>query len=137
MLLGKTDNDDNTVIVPFNVLTPNLEVSATQVTDANGNPVTSVAADERVSLSWTVLNSSTTATAGANWWDRVYISQDTTLDSSDVLLVNQFITSPTPLAAGDDYTINLNATIPEIATGNYFFLFKADGSEQQQEADET
>ncbi|MEQ8385480.1 MAG: hypothetical protein RH949_24270, partial [Coleofasciculus sp. A1-SPW-01] len=81
MLLGKTDNDDNTLIVPFNVITPNLEVSAAQVTDGDGNPVTSVAADERVTLSWTVLNSSTTATAGANWWDRVYISQDTTLDS--------------------------------------------------------
>ncbi|WP_446376697.1 Ig-like domain-containing protein [Coleofasciculus sp. D1-CHI-01] len=135
--MGKTDNDDNTVIVPFNVFTPNLEVSAAQVTDADGNLVTSVAADERVSLSWTVLNSSTTATAGANWYDRVYISQDTTLDSSDVRLVNQFITSPTPLAAGDDYTITSNWTIPEIATGNYFFLFKADGSEAQQETDET
>ncbi|EDX71711.1 type I secretion target GGXGXDXXX repeat protein domain protein [Coleofasciculus chthonoplastes PCC 7420] len=135
--MGKTDNDDNTLIVPFNVITPNLEVSAAQVTDGDGNPVTSVAADERVTLSWTVLNSSTTATAGANWWDRVYISQDTTLDSSDVRLVNQFITSPTPLAAGDDYTITSNWTIPEIATGNYFFLFKADGSENQQETDET
>jgi hypothetical protein len=37
MLLGKTDNDDNTVIVPFNVLTPNLEVSSAQVTDSDGN----------------------------------------------------------------------------------------------------
>ncbi|MFP5275442.1 CARDB domain-containing protein, partial [Coleofasciculus sp.] len=105
--------------------------------DANGNPVTSVAADETVTLSWTVFNSSTTATAGADWFDRVYISQDTTLDSSDTLLLSEYTSSFTPLAAGNDYTINHNATIPEIATGDYFFLFKADGSEQQQEADET
>ncbi|MEQ9621877.1 Ig-like domain-containing protein [Coleofasciculus chthonoplastes] len=137
MLLGKTDNDDNTLIVPFNVLTPNLEVSSAQVTDINGNPVTSVAADERVTLSWTVLNSSTTATAGADWWDRVYISQDTTLDSSDVQLLNRNTASLTPLAATDNYTVTNNVTIPEIATGNYFFLFKADGYEEQQETDET
>ncbi|MEQ9484082.1 Ig-like domain-containing protein [Coleofasciculus sp. F4-SAH-05] len=135
--MGKTDNDDNTLIVPFNVLTPNLEVSSAQVTDINGNPVTSVAADETVTLSWTVLNSSTTATAGANWYDRIYISQDTTLDSSDVRLVNYFINSHTPLVAGNNYTVTSNPIIPEIATGDYFFLFKADGSENQQEADET
>ncbi len=133
----EADETDNIRAIPIQIDAPNLEVSAAQVTDANGNPVTSVAADERVSLSWTVLNSSTTATAGDNWYDRVYISQDTTLDSSDVRLVNQFINSHTPLAAGDDYTVTSNWTIPEIATGNYFFLFKADGSEEQQETDET
>ncbi|MEQ8752588.1 MAG: Ig-like domain-containing protein, partial [Coleofasciculus sp. G1-WW12-02] len=60
-----------------------------------------------------------------------------TLDSSDTLLLSEYTSSFTPLAAGNDYTINHNATIPEIATGDYFFLFKADDSEQQQETDET
>ncbi|MEQ9614022.1 MAG: hypothetical protein RLN61_03140, partial [Algiphilus sp.] len=90
--------------IPIQIDAPNLEVSAAQVTDGNGNPVTSVAADETVTLSWTVFNSSTTATAGANWWDRIYISQDETLDSSDTLLLSEYTSSFTPLAAGNDYT---------------------------------
>ena len=135
---GETDNDDNILAVPIEVFVPNLEVSAAQVTDTAGDPLTSITLGQSINLSWTTQNNSITVDALGNWSDQVYISDDTTFDFSDTFLASQFTGSFTPLAAGDSYTITLNnITIPLTGVGDRFLLFIADSNGEQSETDES
>ncbi len=133
---GETDNSDNVKAIPIQIEAPNLEVSSAQVSNLAGNPVTSVALDETVNLSWTVENSSATAVAGDDWYDRVYISQDGVLDNSDTSIKLHYTGFQPPLEAGDNYTVNTTADIPDnLALGNYFLLFATDYDNRQGETD--
>ena len=133
----ESNNDDNILAIPLEVLVPNLEVSTPQVTDTAGAVRNQVTLGEMVNLSWTVLNSSSTVDAWGNWDDRVYISDDETWDRGDTFLVSHSTGSFTPLAPGDDYTISRNKiVIPVTGTGERFLLFVADSNRVQGETAE-
>jgi hypothetical protein len=52
-------------------------------------------------------------TAFADWVDRVYLSDNATLDAGDTLLDSVTIAAQTPLDADASYTISRNVTIPQ------------------------
>ncbi len=126
---SETDETDNVRAVPIEITVPDLVVS-------NATAPSNATLGETIPLSWTVTNSGK-VTALNNWYDRVYISSDTTFDNSDTQLINEYIDAQTPLSADGNYTINKNVVIPSSAPGNYYLLFVTDQNNSQNETNET
>jgi RHS repeat-associated protein len=101
----------------------------------NNNAPLIVNLGETISLNWTVTNQGQ-ASALNNWYDRVYISDDTTVDDGDLLLTQEWIDTPTPLEVGNSYTIEKNVTILNTSPGQRYLLFAVDGDRHQSESDE-
>ncbi|MGB6295513.1 MAG: DUF1194 domain-containing protein [Rivularia sp. (in: cyanobacteria)] len=129
---GESDETDNVTAIPIQIRAPNLTISGTPTAPA----VASLG--ETISLEYTVTNNGS-VTAAATWSDRFYISDDATLDDSDIRIGtrNRFF-SDAPLAAGDSYIGTRNVTIPNtVGRGNKFLLFEVDRANRQGESDET
>jgi subtilase family serine protease/protocatechuate 3,4-dioxygenase beta subunit len=127
-LQSETDETNNVRAVAINISASDLQVTAT-------NAPTAAVLGETVELTWTVSNQGT-GTATRDWYDRVYLSSNQTLDSSDVLVTSEWISAQTPLAAGADYTISKNVVLPSFTPGNQYLLFVADRDNYQAEIDE-
>ncbi|MCF4969755.1 hypothetical protein CV014_22890 [Nostoc sp. CMAA1605] len=122
---GETNETDNTYVVPINLSAPDLIVS-----QANA-PSTGVV-NGAIDVSWTVRNQGTVA-APADWFDYIYLSTDATYSFNDTFITSQSISTQTPLAADGSYTINRSITLPNVTAGNYYLIFRADGSGNQGE----
>jgi RHS repeat-associated protein len=125
---GETDETNNVYSFPINISASDLQVTATNA------PSTAILG-ETVELTWTVANNGTGA-ASQDWYDRIYLSNNLTLDSGDVQVTSEFIGSQTPLAAGSSYTISKNIILPSFTPGNQYLLFVADRDNYQGEISE-
>ncbi|NCS52426.1 MAG: hypothetical protein GPJ23_08650, partial [Microcystis aeruginosa G13-05] len=125
---GETDENNNVYSLPINISASDLQVTAT-------NAPTSAILGETVELTWTVTNNGT-GEAPRDWYDRVYLSSNQTVDSGDVQVTWEWVSSQTPLAAGASYTISKNVTLPSFTPGNQYLLFVADRDNYQGEINE-
>ena len=125
---GETDENNNVYSVPINISASDLQITATSA------PSTAILG-ETVELTWRVTNNGTGA-ASQDWFDRVFLSNNQTLDGGDVQVTSELIGSQTPLAAGASYTISKNVTLPSFAPGNQYLLFVADRDNYQGEISE-
>ncbi|MBD2415927.1 hypothetical protein FACHB389_31060 [Nostoc calcicola FACHB-389] len=130
---GETDETNNVFAQAIILGQPDLVVTA-------ANAPTIAGLGETISVSWTVKNQGI-ASAFANWYDYVYISDDRFFDYRDTALTSRNIKENTPLASGASYTITQDILIPPYqATGNRYLLFVTDGGYygiQQDESNET
>jgi RHS repeat-associated protein len=125
---GEIDENNNVYSVPINISASDLQITATSA------PSTAILG-ETVELTWTVTNNGTGA-ASQDWYDRVFLSNNQTLDGGDVQVTSELIGSQTPLAAGASYTISKNVTLPSFAPGNQYLLIVADRDNYQGEISE-
>ena len=126
---GETNENNNRLVVPIRVVTPNLKMaSATAPAEALVN--------QTIDVLFTVENTGTDPASGF-WTDRVYLSVDQTLSGSDRLVGNFYAGVNSPVAGGGQYTVNGTVTLPADLTGARFLLFVADGDQRQGETDET
>ncbi|MBZ4423318.1 CARDB domain-containing protein [Myxococcus sp. RHSTA-1-4] len=88
---------------------------------------------EVVTFTWTVANAGT-GTAHPSWNDQVYLSTDEVYGMGDVQVLSQ--SRSTALAAGESYSVTKTATLPNVAAGDYFLLFRTDNGAALYEADE-
>lgn len=119
------------VIIPTEDLTP-TELIAPDAAQFDGY----------IDVSWTVSNAGTGPTYG-NWYDRLWLSTDTTLGGGDIALNYVYASdSPDvrPLAAGSEYTrslqgvhLPLSVSLPE---GTYYLLLKTDTGGDEPELNE-
>ncbi|MDZ7970800.1 MAG: CARDB domain-containing protein [Nostoc sp. DedSLP03] len=122
---SETNETNNVWATPITITAPDLVVS-----DATA-PITATQG-ERVSVSWTVRNQGDVV-AGRDWYDSVYLSDDATFDGSDQYITDRWISEQTPLAAGANYNITQNITIPTyVKAGNRYLLFITDSSSNYQ-----
>ncbi|MBD2513901.1 hypothetical protein H6G93_02545 [Nostoc sp. FACHB-973] len=132
---GETNEDNNVFAQAITINAPDLVITA-------ANAPTTAALGETISVSWTVKNQGLVS-AFANWYDRVYISDDQFIDESDTFFIYRRDTGEnTPLAAAGSYTTTQDISIDNsVATGDRYLLFVADGGgymgENQGETDET
>ena len=85
---------------------------------------------QTIPISWTVTNSGA-GPASPAWIDEVWLSQMRTLDSSAIPLLSQSETVHTPLAPGQQYTVNTTVTLPSSLTtpaGIYYLLLEANAT---------
>ncbi|MBD2513900.1 hypothetical protein H6G93_02540, partial [Nostoc sp. FACHB-973] len=126
---GETNEDNNVFAQAITINAPDLVITA-------ANAPTSAALGETISVSWTVKNQGLVS-AFANWYDRVYISDDQFFDYRDTYLTDRYTGENTPLAAADSYTATQDISIPKyVAGGDRYLLFVADGGNNQGETNE-
>jgi subtilase family serine protease len=125
---GETNETDNTYAVPISLSAPDLIVSDASA-PSNG------VVNGSINISWTVKNQGSVP-ANADWPDYIYLSTDETISFNDTFVTFQSITTQTPLAADGTYTINRSITLPNVAAGTYYLIFRADGSNAQGETNE-
>ncbi|MBF2015836.1 MAG: hypothetical protein IGS23_11675 [Rivularia sp. T60_A2020_040] len=127
-VLITTDNNGNQQAETSeidNVRAISLEVKAPDLIVENITAPTDSIVGETIAVEWSVTNRGTGA-ALADWWDGVYLSSDENLDSSDTFIGDLWTGAETPLASGASYTVNRNLTLPNVASGTWYLLFKAD-----------
>ena len=122
----ETNETDNVYALPIELKAPNLTLTATVA------PATAYLG-ESIELGWTVGNRGEVAALG-NWSDTVYISDDQYLGAKDVYLTSRHRSST--LAAGSEYSITQDITIPRTEIGDRYLLFVADSSNTQGENSE-
>ena len=90
-----------------------------------------------LNLAWTVKNRGAAAT-DRNWLDQLYLSADTVLDGSDLMVASYYRYAPAPLAAGDTYTYSQTVSLPK---GNFdgpgYLILAANANSEQPETDST
>ena len=73
----------------------------------------------------------------ADWYDRVYLSDDQEFGSGDRYVADQNAAGQSPLAPGATYTVNRTVTPSNVTAGPKYLLFVADSNQNQGETDET
>ncbi len=100
---------------------PNLQVEEVIA------PPTAFSSQETV-VEWIVTNVGTGATSSPTWQDKVWLSKDQTLDSTDTFLGEA--SNISYLGVGDSYRNSLTVTLPQGIDGNYYFLVQTDAGNQ-------
>lgn len=76
-------------------------------------------------ISWSVQNIGTVISNASTWYDNIYLSTDTVYDNADVQVGrNRQLNGR--IQAGDSYTINSSAVLPNGIAGTYYLLVYAD-----------
>ena len=82
---------------------------------------------KNVNVQWTVENRGGGATPVSSWLDKVFLSRDTVIDASDVLLGQTSHTGK--LNAGVSTTQQLSVLLPNGTEGAYYFLVQTDAND--------
>ncbi len=87
-----------------------------------------VNANTNVGMLYSVKNEGPLNTSKTYWQDRIYLSADSGISSSDVELKRIAVSeyTNTGLRADSQYQRNFSVAIPLKAVGNYYFIFKTD-----------
>ncbi|MFN6579144.1 MAG: putative Ig domain-containing protein, partial [Aulosira sp. ZfuVER01] len=122
---NNTSIDDRAINVNLSPY-PNLQVTSVTA------PPTAFSSQETV-VKWVVTNTGNGNTSTPLWYDRVWLSLDQNFDSSDIYLGQA--ANPSYLNVGESYSNQLTVTLPVGIDGNYYFLVKADATNQVWEFD--
>ncbi|MFC1859725.1 CARDB domain-containing protein, partial [Thermodesulfobacteriota bacterium] len=128
----ENDFDNNTWAVPLtvNFIPPDLIVQNASIVSGT------VDKGQTIDVTWTVQNIGEGQALGS-WYDRIYLSNDSSLDLDDTQIGNyQYAADSTLPNKWDTYTLNQSVYLPTGVTGHYL-LFVADWNSIQQESDET
>jgi hypothetical protein len=98
----------------------NLPDLVVQTASSQANPV----GGQTISVDFTVANQGAIAINSALWGDAVYFSPDPALSNDDVRLATSAAVGP--MAIGETYNRQVQATLPVVAPGNYFLIIRAD-----------
>ncbi|MBI4490136.1 MAG: IPT/TIG domain-containing protein [Deltaproteobacteria bacterium] len=107
---------NNEKAVAITIQTPDLVPTALTAPASAG-------ARQQISVSWTVSNQGS-GEARPNWYDYLYFSADTACCSGDTSLTSAI--NSTAVASGGSYTHTKTVTVPNVPTGNYYVIVKAD-----------
>ena len=118
---AETNEANNTVVLPILLSLPNVDLRVT-----TGSVPSSANLGDPVTVSWTVANNGTAAAKASGWYDRLYVSNDQTLDSSDVSVSSLFRSNSPNLAGGSTYNGSRTFTVPTGATGGNYLLIATD-----------
>jgi hypothetical protein len=125
---SETSDGNNWTAVPLLLDAPDLTVSSA------GGPA-SASLGETIEVTWTVINDGTPDTQ-LGWFDHIYFSDDTILDSGDTLADSYWAGGNSPLSNGESYTVTRNITVPNTGFGNRYILFVTNPNGDQPEENE-
>lgn len=143
-ILVAADADNNVVEGAPSSAAENNNVNAAQIaltapavdlTAGNVSANQTLYAGQTADVSWTVANSGTSATVGANWTDYVILSRDSVLDATDRFL--GYKAHDGALGANASYDATLSVQIPNGLTGEYKIFVITDRNNQIAENSET
>ncbi len=126
---GETTYDDNHLFRQISIVAPDLQIGDLTAPAEGG-------LGEPIVISYEVSNPSTVP-ALAHWQDRVYLSNDQTLDAGDLPIPSGAIDAPTTLAGGESYIVSREITLPRFPVGQRYLIVQTDAGNVQLETDET
>tara|TARA_R110002049_G_scaffold2750_10_gene22473 strand:+ start:128718 stop:144401 length:15684 start_codon:yes stop_codon:yes gene_type:complete len=122
--IGETNDGDNIAVAPITITVPDVEATSLGAPDA-------ATLGETITITYTVTNVSSEI-AAANWTDRIYLSNDETVDAiDDVTLVSVSASSQTPLQPGESYSVSREVLLRPFDTGDQFLLLRVDAGNAQ------
>src|SRR5690606_10192000 len=109
-------------VIPPPVVVKNfIDLEPTSLTVTTPSPISS---GNMVSLQFVVRNNTALGTQG-NWYDYIYLTKDSALNSNAVMLNS---VSRSGLQASAAYTQSINVSIPNGVSGKYYLVLFTDGS---------
>ncbi|MCY2955084.1 MAG: hypothetical protein NTU53_24415 [Planctomycetota bacterium] len=124
----ETDDTNNVYASAITLSAADLQVSAATA-PASAN------LGQTIDIAYTIRNAGGGA-ARSGRYDRVYLSDNATLDAGDTILLTRWV-SPETLESGASVDYTGQVVIPAAAAGNKYLLFVADAQDSQGETDET
>ena len=123
----ESDSSDNVAAVAETLTVPGVTLAVSNTHAASS----SLVVGQSVNVSFVVTNQGT-ETAQNSWEDAVYVSANSTFDSSATEIA--FFASRSPLTAQNSYMQSGNATIPQyLSPGQYYLFFVANENRAQAE----
>ncbi|MHC4994061.1 MAG: CARDB domain-containing protein, partial [Planctomycetota bacterium] len=113
-------NNEGSAPIPVTYREPDLVV--TNLTTPAGPPT----AGESITVDWTVTNLGTRRTREGAWYDRVYLSNDPSLDFSDQFLGGALHLGHLDIGAA--YTRSATVSLPDDVEGDFYLLVFTDSS---------
>ena len=127
--VSETDETNNTIAIPIQGAT-DADLVASNVVAPTGV----LGTQQQVPVTWTVTNQGS-GTAYHSWMDRIYVSQNPNYDSTATYV--DFVQHTTDLPSGMSYTTTKNVKVPQVGSGNYYFLVFTEATDLIAEASET
>ncbi|MEA3207066.1 MAG: hypothetical protein QOE70_123 [Chthoniobacter sp.] len=124
---GTTPFFDMGAIEVVAVVSSNIDLATTSVTSATLAGIPGATAN----VSWTVKNLGAGPASGP-WFDTIYLSVDPAFSADDLILGQQ--DHQAFLGSGLSYTESKNVTLPAVLPGNYYFIVRANASNDVFEA---
>jgi YD repeat-containing protein len=113
---GETNNTTSGSVL-LNVLNTNLQVESVTAPSSGF-------AGREIEVQWVVKNTGNATAPVRYWYDQVYLSSDTTLDGTDVVLAT--VQNASYLDIGQGYSNKAKVTLPAGLEGSYHILVKTD-----------
>ena len=112
--------NNNRIGTPLNITysEPDLKVTI--------SPPPAATAGQTAAITYTVTNQGTRATRVDGWTDRIFLSQDPSLDTYDTVLGDSSYGQGVPLQPGGSYTNTVDVRIPDGIQGTFYVLVYAD-----------
>lgn len=138
-LIVKTDNGNNvfegqgesnntrTLVLPIDVPPVDLQVTAV-------NAPASVFSGQTTTVDWTIQNTGSGQTVGANWTDAIVLSLDQIDDPTDRVI--GFLQHEGALGGGASYNATTDVFVPSGLAGQYYIFIRADRNNQLAESNE-
>jgi hypothetical protein len=115
-------SDDTSAALPITV---NQQLASLQLMSVTGPSAATTGGSATVD--WTVQNNGSAITNSNYWYDDVWLSTHTTLQSGGADYYLGTLQHSNPLAAADSYSASLTVTIPPVlAAGTYYFVVAVD-----------
>jgi hypothetical protein len=115
-------NNDTSAAVPITVAQSLAALQATSVTAP-----AAAQAGTSATINWTVTNNGAGATNVNYWYDDIWLSTKTTLNSGGNDVYLSTVEHSNPLAAGGNYSTSATVTVPTtLAAGTYYFIVAVD-----------
>ena len=113
------DPNNNRIATPFDIIYSEPDLTVTNITVPSN-----VESGTTVPITYTVTNRGTRATRTDSWTDRIFLSEDPSLDIYDTVLGQSGYGQV--LAAGASYTETVNVRIPDGIQGSFDIIVYAD-----------
>lgn len=112
-------------------LTPpaDLSVQSMSIADTTAPASLGVLSGDTLDVSWTVENVGANATAADRWSDRIYLSEDDTLDKQNARLLED-VTRQGGLDRNDQYTVERSIRLPTGISGTRFLFVETDAQDR-------
>ena len=117
------DPFNNRIATPFNIIYREPDLKVTNITVPSN-----VTSGQTIPITYTVTNQGTRATRTASWTDRIFLSEDPSLDIYDTVLGSTSLGQV--LAAGASYSETVDVRVPDGIQGTFYILVYADSDAQ-------
>jgi len=127
-------SDENNNLTQSNALTilpyPSVDIVVTNF-EISG----SASSGQFMDISWTIKNNGEAKTLVSKWYDKIFLSLDTELNTEEDISMESFSRSKV-LGSQEEYSRTVSVKLPQGISGNYYLIIKADIDDHVSEIDE-